>query len=114
VTDDRDILWRGQDTDGVECCISRRQWEVHVAKRPEIEDAFELTTRALIAAEFVELDKHRPVDEIGRRFRLLRISGQDQWARYFLVVSVKYVLQSDNQWIKFYQSCWYERKREGL
>jgi len=55
---DFDILWRGQDTDEVECCISRRQWETHVAKRPEIEDALELTKKALIAAEFVEPDKH--------------------------------------------------------
>ena len=114
MADDSDILWCGQDIDGVECCISRRQWEAHVAKRPEIEDAFDLTKRALIAAEFVEPDKHRPVDEARRCFRLLRISGQGRWARYFLVVSVKYVQQSDSRWIKFYQSCWYERKREGL
>lgn len=30
------------------------------------------------------------------------------------MVSIKYVRQNDDKWIKFYQSCWYERKKEGL
>ena len=114
MTEDLDILWSGQDSYGVECQISRRQWQEHVAKRPEIEDALELTKAALKSAEGVEPDKHRPADEAGRYFRLLRIAGQGRWARHVLVVSVKYVRQSNERWTKFYQSCWYERKKEDL
>lgn len=109
-----DVIWSGQDNDGVECQVSRPQWQEHVAKRPEIEDAFELTKAAMAAADSVEPDRHRPADEAGRYFRLLRVSGQGRWSRHSLVVSVKYVRQGDGKWIKFYQSCWYERKREGL
>ena len=109
-----DILWSSQDADGIECQIGRRQWQEHVAKRPEIEEALELTKAAMAAAESVEYDRHRPADEAERYFRLLRISGQGRWSRHLLVVSVKYVRQSDGKWIKFYQSCWYERKKEGL
>ena len=105
-----DILWSDQDSDGVECQISCRQWQEHVAKRPEIEDALELTKTAMTATESVEFDRHRPADEERRRFRILRISGVKQWSRHFLVVSVKCVRQSNDKWIKFYQSCWYERK----
>jgi hypothetical protein len=110
VAENLDVLWNGQDSDGVECQISRRQWQVHVAKRPEIEDALELTKAAMTAAESVESDKHRAADEEQRYFRILRISGLNQWSRHFLIVSVKYVRQSGDKWIKFYQSCWYERK----
>lgn len=109
-----DMLWSGQDADGIECQISRRQWQAHASKRPEIEDALELTKAAMRAAESVEPDRHRPTDEAGRYFRLLRISGQGRWSRHALIVSVKYVLQSDERWIKFYQSCWYERRKEDL
>jgi len=110
VAENPDVLWNGWDTDGVECQISRRQWQEHVAKRPEIEGALELTKAAMTAADSVELDRQRPGDEEQRYFRLLRVSGQSQWSRHCLVVSVKYVRQSDDRWIKFYQSCWYERK----
>src|SRR4029453_13741295 len=110
VAENPDVLWNGQDTDGVECQISRRQWQEHVAKRPEIVGALELTKVAMTAEESVESDRHRPADEERRYFRILRVSGQSQWSRHFLVVSVKYVRQSDDKWIKFYQSCWYERK----
>ncbi|MBI3757937.1 MAG: hypothetical protein HY267_08170 [Deltaproteobacteria bacterium] len=114
MADDTDVLWGGQDSDGVQCQISRRQWQEHVAKRPEIEAALELTKTAMAAAESAEPDKHRPADEERRYFRLLRISGQERWARHLLVVSVKCVRQSDDRWIKFYQSCWYERKRGNV
>lgn len=114
VAENSDVLWSGQDIDGVECQMSRRQWQEHIAKRPEIEDALELTQVAMRAAESVEPDRHRPRDEAGRYFRMLRISGQGRWSRHFLVVSVKYVQQGDGKWIKFYQSCWYERKKESL
>ena len=109
-----DVLWNGQDSDGVECQISRRQWQEHVAKRPEIEDALELTQAAMTAAESVEPDRHRPADEERRYFRILRISGQGRWSRHFLVVNVKCVQQSDGKWVKFYQSCWYERKKGSV
>lgn len=114
MAENHDILWSGQDADGIECQISRRQWQEHVARRPEIEEALELTKAAMTVAESVELDRHRPADEAGRYFRLLRVSGQGRWSRHVLVVSAKYVRQNDDKWIKFYQSCWYERKKEGL
>ncbi len=114
MTEDSDILWRGQDNEGVECQISRQQWHTHVVKRPEIADAFELTQTAMSAAESIEVDKHRSPDEIGRYFRLLRVSGRGKWSRHVLVVSVKYVRQNDHRWIKFYQSCWYERWKEKV
>ncbi len=68
----------------------------------------------MTAAESVEPDRHRPADEERRYFRILRISGQGRWSRHILVVSIKYVQQSDGKWIKFYQSRWYERKKESL
>jgi len=42
VAENPDILWSGQDLEGVECQMSPWQWQAHVAKRPEIEDALEL------------------------------------------------------------------------
>jgi hypothetical protein len=114
VAENPDVLWSGQDRDRIECQISRRQWQAHVAKRPEIEDALELTKAAMTAGENVEPDRHRPADEERRYFRILRIPGQGRWFRHFLVVSVKYVRQSDDRWIKFYQSCWYERKKGNI
>ena len=42
-----DILWSSQDANGIECQISRRQWQEHVVKRPEIEEALELTKAAI-------------------------------------------------------------------
>ena len=114
MAENSDVLWSGQDLAGVECQISRRQWQEHVAKRPEIGDALELTKAALTAAESVEPDRHRPTNEEGRYFRILRVSGQGRWSRHSLVVSVKYVRQSDDKWIKFYQSCWYERQKGSL
>ncbi len=109
-----DVLWTGQDSDGIECRMSHRQWQDHVAKRPEIADALDLTKAAMTTAVSVEPDRHRPVDEEGRYFRLLRVSGQGQWSRHCLVVSVKYARQRDNRWTKFYQSCWYERKKDNV
>jgi hypothetical protein len=114
MAEDFDILWSGQDNEGIECQISRQQWHAHITKRPEIADSLELTQAAMGAAESTEVDKHRPFDEIDRFFRLLRVSGRGQWSRHVLVVSVKYVRQRDNRWIKFYQSCWYERRKEHL
>ena len=78
------VLWNGQDSDGVECQISRRQWQEHVAKRPEIEDALELTKAALMAAGSVESDRHRPVDEERRYFRLFKRAAYEDpgaWIR---------------------------------
>jgi len=109
-----ELLWVERDAEGIECQISRRQWQEHVAKRPEIAGAFELTKTAMLKPEVIEPDRHRLNDEAGRYFRLLRISGQERWARYMLVVSVKYVRQDNGRWIKFYQSCWYERQRESV
>lgn len=114
MAEDSDVLWSGQDSDGVGCQISRRQWQEHVAKRPEIEGALELTKAAMREAGSIEPDRQRPNDEAGRYFRILRVSGQGRWSRHSLVVSVKYIRQDDGRWIKFYQSCWYERKKERL
>ena len=59
--------------------MSRRQWQDHVAKRPEIADALELTKAAMTTAVSVEPDRHRPVDEEGRYFAssasLVGVSG---------------------------------------
>lgn len=112
--EESDILWLGEDAEGIKCQISRKQWQEHVAKQPEIGDALELTKAAMQLAKEIEPDGRRPVDEAGRYFRLLCVAGRDRWARHVLVVSVKYVRQSDGCWIKFYQSCWYERSKERL
>jgi hypothetical protein len=111
MAENSDILWSGLDTEGIECQISRKQWRAHVAKRPEIGEALELTKGAMVAPEVSEPDLRRPADESERYFRLLRMAGQGRWARHVLVVSVKYVRQSDGRWMKFYQSCWYERRK---
>jgi len=107
----REIIWRGYNGDDVECQIAAEQWESHVAKRPEIADALELVIQAMVEPEGTEPDKNRP-DEPKRRFKLLTVSGLGEWEDYQLKVSVKYVRQITGDWIKFYQSCWYERKRE--
>ena len=106
----REWIWRGFDGEGIECRIAKDQWERHVAKRPEIAESLSLTIQAMRAPEMVELDKHRP-DEPRRRFRILSVRASGDWAGYQLRVSVKYVRQND-EWVKFYQSCWYERSKE--
>lgn len=105
---DRNMIWSGYDENGIRCCVARSQWMGHVAKRPEIEDALELTIQAMVSPEAVEPDPARP-DEPNRRFRLLAVSGTGSWEGYNLRVSVKYVRQETEEWVKFYQSCWYER-----
>jgi hypothetical protein len=111
VASERELIWRGYNSDGVECHIAREQWESHVAKRPEIEGALDSVIQAMVRPERVEPDKHRMPDEPGRRFRMLTASGVGRWEGYELRVSVKYVRQATGEWIKFYQSCWYERAR---
>lgn len=106
----RDLIWSGYDEDGVRCCIGRDQWMGHVAKRPEIEYALDLTIQAMVSPEAAEPDPARP-DEPNRRFRLLNISATGLWEGYSLRVSVKQVRQETGEWVKFYQSCWYERAR---
>ena len=107
---DPDYIWQGRDQDGIDTRIAREQWEKHVAKRKEIEPALPLTIRTLVSPETVEPD-HRRSDEPRRYFRLLS-SAADEWRPgYRLMVSVKYVLQQMGEWIKFFQSCWFERKR---
>ncbi len=106
----REIIWRGYNSDNVECQIAAEQWENHVAKRPEIADALELVIHAMLNPERIEPDRNRP-DEPMRCFRLLTVNGFGEWEGYWLKVSVKYVRQVTGDWIKFYQSCWYERKR---
>lgn len=108
---DRNILWRGLDRDGVECQIVRQQWESHVVKRPEIEDALALTRETMLRPDRVELDKNRFPDEEGRYFRILSRPGIGRWNGYRLKVSVKYVKREEGRWVKFYQSCWYEREK---
>lgn len=108
-TSEREWIWQGRDKEGIECRIAGEQWESHVAKRPEIEDALDLTIQAMIDPETVEPDKHRSPDEPRRHFRLLTVSGVGRWEGYHLKVSVKYVRQTTGEWIMFYQSCWYER-----
>ncbi len=79
---EREWIWQGYNSDGVECRIARDQWEGHVAKRPEIEEALDLVTQAMVNPERVEPDKHRMPDEPGRRFRLLTASGVGRWEGY--------------------------------
>ena len=107
---EREIIWRGYNSDNVECQIAKEQWERHVVKRPEIANALELVIQAMLNPEGIEPDKNRP-DEPTRHFRLLTVNGCGEWEGYQLKVSVKYVRQVTSKWIKFYQSCWYERKR---
>lgn len=103
-------IQHGTQPDGTVFRIARDQWERHVAKRPEIADALELTVTAIRWPERAEPDPHRP-DEEARRFRLLTIAAGGEWQGYHLRVSVKYVWQPSGEWVKFYQSCWYERVR---
>ena len=105
----RELVWRGYNGDYIECQIAKEQWRSHVAKMPEIANAIELVIQAMLNPEKIELDKNRP-DEPTRHFRLLTVSGLGEWEGYQLKVSVKYVRQITGDWIKFYQSCWYERK----
>lgn len=69
MAEDLDILWSGQDTNGIECQISRRQWQEHVAKRPEIDEALELTKAAMRTAEEVpsRIDVGQPM-KLGDTF----------------------------------------------
>jgi len=97
-------LWRDVDRNGVECCIAEDQWQRHVAKRPEIADALDLTIKAMVTPTKEEPDCHR-ADEPRRRFRLLAVQGKGRWSQHWLRVSVKLVRQPDGRWIKFYQSC---------
>ena len=99
---------RGIQLDGTSFHIARDQWESHMAKRPEIAHALDLTVQAMREAIHSEPDRNRP-DDPNRRFRILTIAGIGHWQGYFLRVSVKYARQSTGEWIKFYQSCWYER-----
>ena len=106
----RELIWQGVNNEGVTCCIARdHQWERHVAKRPEIADALELTVRAMVAPETVEPDKKHPVDEPRRKFRVLFVKAEGKRKGYRLRVSVKYVRQPSGEWVKFYQSCWFVR-----
>ncbi|RKY62337.1 MAG: hypothetical protein DRP95_01710 [Candidatus Latescibacterota bacterium] len=108
--EEREWISQGTQKDGTLFRIARDQWERHVSKRPEIADALALTNRARWEASNSEPDSGRP-DEPRRKFRLLSIPGSGRWQGYVLRVSVKYVKQPDGEWIKFYQSCWYERRR---
>jgi len=107
---DRDMIWSGQQQDGGRGCVAGTQWIGHVARRPEIQGALDLTIQPMVSPETVEPDPARP-DEPNRRFRLLAVSGTGAWQGYNLRVSVKYVRQAAEEWVKFYQSCWYERVR---
>ena len=71
---EREIIWRGYNSDNVECQIAKEQWERHVAKRPEIANVLELVIQAMLNPEGIELDKNRPYETM-RRFRLLTVSG---------------------------------------
>lgn len=108
---DREILWYGFDESGIECQIARQQWENHVAKRPEIEDALSFTGETMLRPDRVEPDKNRSPDEESRYFRILSKAGMGRWGGYRLKVSVKYIKQEEGRWVKFYQSCWYEREK---
>jgi hypothetical protein len=110
MSNEPDYIWQGRDREGIDSRIAREQWESHVAKRKEIEPALDLTIRTMIAPETVEPDRQRP-DEAKRYFRLLTASADELRPGYRLKVSVKYVLQTLGEWVKFFQSCWFERKR---
>jgi len=110
--DDAEHEWikHGIQADGTPFRIDRNQWESHIAKRPEIAIALDLTVQAMQDTINSEPDRNRP-DEPNRRFRILTVAGSGEWQGYLLRVSVKYVRQSTGEWIKFYQSCWFERGR---
>jgi hypothetical protein len=106
---EREWIKHGIQQDGTPFRIARDQWESHTTKRPEITRTLDLTVQAMQEAINSEPDRNRP-DEPDRRFRVLTIGGIGQWQAYRLRVSVKYVRQATGEWIKFYQSCWYERE----
>lgn len=105
---EREWIRQGTQADGTLFRITRDQWESHTVKRPEIADALDLTVQAMREVLSPEPDRNRS-DEPRRRFRILSVAGTGKWQGYLLRVSVKYVQQSTGGWIKFYQSCWYER-----
>lgn len=104
----REWIRQGTQASGTPFRIARDQWESHVAKRPEIVDALDLTVQAMHGVMNPEPDRNHP-DEPRRRFRILMVAGAGKWQGYLLRVSVKYVQQPTGEWVKFYQSCWYER-----
>jgi hypothetical protein len=106
---EREWIKRGIQLDGTLFRIARDQWEGHTAKRPEITHALDLTVQGMREAINSEPDRNQR-DEPDRRFRVLTIEGIGQWQGYLLRVSVKYTRQTTGEWIKFYQSCWYERE----
>ncbi len=110
MADDREWIEQGLQHDGTRFFIGREQWQQHVAKRPEISEALRLAVTAMQQPECSLADPNRP-DEQDRRFRLFSTSGAGAWSRHWLQVSAKYVRQKSGEWLKFYQSCWYERKR---
>ncbi len=105
-----DYLWHGTDAEGVQSFIAHDQWHTHILKRVEITDAIDLTVRAITQPQSTEPDRNRP-DETTRYFRILTISAQEKRPGYDLRVSVKYVRQPNGAWFKFFQSCWFERKK---
>lgn len=107
MTKQSDYIWNSFDINGVECCISRLQWEQHVYKRPDISQCLSLTIQAMQRVDLEKPDRRRP-DENGRRFRFVDIVDPTM-VGYILRVSIKYVRQNDGLWIKFYQSCWHQR-----
>lgn len=107
---DQGWIREGSQPDGTRFRIARDQWEKHRAKRPEIADGLSLVAWAMKQPKTAEPDRHRP-DEERRGFRLFTVAGRGKWRGYILRVSVKYVQQPSGEWIKFYQSCWYERAR---
>jgi hypothetical protein len=108
---EREWLFVGQGEDGTECRIGNAEWEAHCAKRPAIATALDLVITAMTAPETVLPDRQR-MDEPTRQFRLHVVSGHGAWMDYSLVVAVKSVRQETGEWINFYQSCWYQRKKE--
>jgi hypothetical protein len=106
----QDYLGEGVDSDGINSAISRNQWAQHVTKRVEIASALDLRIRAMIRPDRKLPDRNR-TDEKQRYFRLLVISADELRQGYNLIVSVKYLLQQDDAWLKLYQSCWFERTK---
>ena len=105
IYDDRDFIWRGRDADDTESRSARDRWEQHVAKRKEIASALALTIRIMQSPTTIDLDRQRP-DEAQRYFRWLTGPADE-----LLTVSVKHVRQQTGEWIKFFQSAWFERQR---
>lgn len=105
-----EYIWQGTDNEGTPSFIARAQWESHVVKRIEIGEALPLAIRAMLTPERIENDRNRP-DQESRYFRLLSVAAENMRRGYILRVSVKYVRQPSGVWHKFYQSCWFERKK---